>query len=598
MESKFEELQPYKSLLIIEFRVSPAKMALKEVFDDTIYVLGLDGKDQGVKLISRNGPTVIGKLEMAFAHFTRQQRASWTRNSEIVDTLNHLVLLCRYETFVGIFLSDPSLRNRLASRLDDSDGKGLAMMKRVPQARLNAAFVQGQTRTLWLSGIHRRTAVKADSKILSGVDLRDALNPLDDQTYNFTAARCMAEIAKSTIAVGVAPRKSRVWLGLSRSWSDFCEATTQLLSHLDTNTKYEPAPLPVLVRPVFEVKNVRDAFDVSIQPPELVSDDPSTQLINLAELEKWCYESNFDVTKTQGADFSARLVLERQLLGDISFSVNLSDVENVRIAASGQPISPSMKEKFEEALRLCNRSDWLNVRYDSGHTISNGSIHEVRYRDVAFNNFVWVDFNDFAVDIEKPTPLTAVGTKKSLFCWVQKHWPLRSKAKATGGWLVCDDGSMEIADFIHLDLIEGVPLLSLIHVKGAGSDKSGRSISVSNYEVVTGQAIKNLRYFDRLLLEEGLASGLKKKIGKLVWFNHVKKKREEFLDVLKIIGTNFRRQVVVLQPHVTKVCHDLARQHPKSPDAARLRQLDTLLFGAEMSCRGLQAELRVIAASK
>jgi len=598
MPTEFEDLHPYKSLLIGEFQAAPAKTALNEILQDMISVIGLDGQDDNLALIFESGPRTTGKLESAFVHFTQQQQASWTSDPAIFDTLNHLALVCRYKTLVGIFLSEPSLRNRVANRFGDMSGKGLGMLRRVPRTRLNAAFVQGETLTLWLSGVHRRTAVKADNKILSGVDLRNALNPLDDQTYNFTAARCMAELDKQRMPVGISPRKSRVWLGLSKSWSDFCQGTAQLLSHLDKTTRDDPTPLPVLVTPVGDGKNVKDAFDVSIQPPELVSDDPSAQLSNLAQLEQWAYESGFEILHTKGTDFTARVTLNKQLLGDIEFSVDLKDSEKVVIRATGKPASQNVKESFEEAIRLCNRSDWINIRYDSGHTINSGGIHEIRYRDLPFNNFTWVDFKDFDVNTEKPTPLTAIGKQSSLFCWVQRCWPIEPRGNALGGWLACDDGAMEIADFIHLDLTPRVPLLSLIHVKCAGSAKSNRSISVSNYEIVTGQAVKNLRHLDRLLLAEGLAAGLNKKISKLVWFNRAKNRRENFLDALDAIGTNFQRQVVILQPHVTMISHDAARQNPQSANAARLRQLDTLLFGAEMSCRGVQADLRVISASK
>ena len=61
-------------------------------------------------------------------------------------------------------------------------------------------------------------------------------------------------------------------------------------------------------------------------------------------------------------------------------------------------------------------------------------------------------------------------------------------------WLACDDGAMEIADFI---LFEAGPpgLIEVIHVKGAHSSSPNRGISVSAYEVVVGQAVKNLRFW-------------------------------------------------------------------------------------------------------
>jgi hypothetical protein len=70
-----------------------------------------------------------------------------------------------------------------------------------------------------------------------------------------------------------------------------------------------------------------------------------------------------------------------------------------------------------------------------------------------------------------------------LFAWVVNRF--------ADGWLTCDDGSGEVADFVHVS-IDGV--LTLVHVKGAKSNSKKRGIAVNAYEVVAAQAAKNLRY--------------------------------------------------------------------------------------------------------
>lgn len=190
-------------------------------------------------------------------------------------------------------------------------------------------------------------------------------------------------------------------------------------------------------------------------------------------------------------------------------------------------------------------------------------------------------------------PLDSTGKEKSLFCWVQQNWPFGDK----GGWLACDDGAGELADFVHIDDNLAVPMVSLIHVKGSGSKTANRGISVSDYEVVTGQAVKNLRHVDRDLLAEGLEKGIGKKISKLVWHDRKASTRSKFLTILKKIGANHTRQVIIIQPRVTKVRHDAARAKPTSVDATRLRQLDTLLIGADLSCRALNAGFKVLTAN-
>src|SRR5690606_13184391 len=104
----------------------------------------------------------------------------------------------------------------------------------------------------------------------------------------------------------------------------------------------------------------------------------------------------------------------------------------------------------------------------------------------------------------------------SLFGYMVKRWGIVEGQPGPSGWLACDDGSMESADFIHLDG-EG-RTLSLIHVKGSGTASATRGISVTDYEIVVGQAIKNLRHLDRGLLIEKLEAGTDHQIATATWF--------------------------------------------------------------------------------
>ena len=594
MKAILEHLRPYKSLILAE--VSNPKQPLNglvvELLDDLQTALKLDGTDQMLDLVERQAPAQIDQnTEVGFLQFTQSQTPAWTGQADITDKINQLVLVLRHGTSVAIYCSDPGLRPAVMSRIDDDNALGLAKLQRIKRARLNAAFVQGKTRTLWLSGVHRRTSIKADSKILSGADLQDALNPLDDQTYNFTAVRCAADVGTKTVTMGSVPRQSRVWFGRSKSWVDFCDSTIAILKHLQQVKKDQDAPLPILARPVANAAGVKAAFDFSFQTPELLGDNNLTDR-ELKALEQLAYDANTRVSSINGADFEAELSVEGVIAGTLTIKTDLANPERVTLAATCTVANDKYKDLMGHAVRFAHRPSCVSVRYDSGHTISDGMVVELRHRDIPFHAFEWVDFGNFNVDQEKPTPVGSTGKGKSLFCWVQQNWPLGGK----GGWLACDDGAGELADFVHIDHTLTVPMVSLIHVKGSGSKTANRGISVSEYEVVTGQAVKNLRHVDRDLLAEGLAKGVGKKIGKLVWHDRKPSTRAKFLTLLKQIGANHRRQVIIIQPRVTKVCHDAARARPTSVDAIRLRQLDTLLISAEMSCRALNAEFKVLTA--
>jgi hypothetical protein len=92
--------------------------------------------------------------------------------------------------------------------------------------------------------------------------------------------------------------------------------------------------------------------------------------------------------------------------------------------------------------------------------------------------------------------ITADGDE-SLFAWVVNQY--------AQGWLICDDSSGEIADFIHISA-DQTATLSLIHVKAAASADRRRRVAVGPYEVVASQAAKNTRYLSSQTLRDRIAA--------------------------------------------------------------------------------------------
>lgn len=162
------------------------------------------------------------------------------------------------------------------------------------------------------------------------------------------------------------------------------------------------------------------------------------------------------------------------------------------------------------------------------------------------------------------------------------------------GWLACDDGAGEKADFIHFD--EHSRTLSLIHIKASDSESAQRSVAVARYEVVVSQAIKNLRFLDRDNLRAGLLARANGNTLSMSWCSGNPCATADFIAALERIDARCERRVVILQPHLRSEVFHRATANPDSQDGRRLRQLNTLLVGAESSCRALGAKLTVIGA--
>jgi hypothetical protein len=597
---KLSELKPYKSLLLARVQSSaPVKGVVDNLLTDLRELLSL-GEDGPRTLISEVSEINARELAVGYLHYSEETPAPWTLNRNVVDQINHLILVCRRNRHLAIYLSDTRWRSGIVKQFGKTGTKGLSLLHRIPPGLLNAAFIKGAARTLWLSGAHARTSIKADNKILSGIELQDALDPLGDQTYYFTAARCASDFDEDIVAVGTSPRGSRIWVGSSRTWDEFANPVNAILKHLEATITPVDAPIPVVAVSSIDTTKIADAFDLGIIPPELLSDETNERARE--EMEEWAYYSHFRILKKSNADFTAEVTLNGTLLGTIEFQIDFADPENVKWRMESRAASDETEEALARAVTVCNRPTWVKIWYESGHTIAEGHVLKIRHRDMPFQDFSWVDFSGYDVTKEKPSTLdlAVIGEENSLFCWVKNSWPLDGFGDSAGGWLACDDGSMELADFIHLDDKSVPPRLSLIHIKASDNASPNRGVSVSDYEIVTSQAVKNFRYLDRTILTEGLESGVGKKVGKLVWYNRrrAKQGRTGMLKALQNIGTNYRRQVVIIQPRLTQAREEYARKHTKSRDAARLRQLDTLLLEQENSCHGLQASLSVICAKE
>jgi hypothetical protein len=349
-------------------------------------------------------------------------------------------------------------------------------------------------------------------------------------------------------------------------------------------------PYPVLGRAEGSLKDVKDAFDVSLAPPEyLYDEDPDL----VAQLENLLQQATWTVKAARGPDCVLLLKLPDRVH---KFKIEIRATRD-GVQHTVTPIEKEPSQEVEEIAGLCRRADLLKVFYDSLHTFSDGQIFEVKTRPFPFP-VKDGDFSKHDITLEKPRPagqdkgldLSRIGEARepSLFTWVWQHYKQ--------GWLWCDDGSGEIADFIHLD--PGRSTLSLIHIKAAHSDSPKRGISVSAYEVVCSQALKNLRYTERQELEQPLKEKLESKDAKIVrgWHNGkaVSPGSNAFWSAIKNVRySDLIRRVVIVQPHVRKSLLP-ANLSANTSHVRQARLLYTLLHGIKADVDRYGVEFEVV----
>lgn len=632
---RVDQLQPYKSLLLARIQDSATVTELiGDCLDDVEEILELkeegeagDEERQRIK-INRADPegTTQGGLDNGFLYYQLRKPVSWTETDEVRDIENHLILLTRKVEigFLAVYASENSRRRKIRSSFAPSSYEGFQHLTTVDPDRLNKGFFGDTVRTLWLSGMHRRVPVKADAKILSGQSLEYALDPVNDQTFYFTAARSQSDLFGT---VGLSPKKSRIWTSRSNNWEEYRSGVAQILGRLDraADEDESDSPLPVLANLMTEISDLGAPYDVALQPPELLNSDVEERE-EREELEEWAYNAHFDVSEdSDSPNVEATLYHRDNEIGSIEIEIDASDpteveIEEVQIDPDPRDVNDEDKGKLlKEIKRLCSRTKHMKVYYDSGHTLGGGSLYSIQFRDPEFESFEYGDFSGYdeaeKYDITKEKPdsievgeddtsrtnWAVVGEDNSLFSWVVNNWPDWEQTEdGPEGWLVCDDGSGEIADFIHLreDESEEAPILSLVHVKAAGSE-NGR-ISVGKYDKVSSQAVKNLRDLDPSHLSEDLPEEVAQKVEgldweedeDLVWQDGEKASRDDLLDEIRSLGSDHQRRAFVVQPHIRG--DYLERKRESDPTSKRLRQLDMILNRAERACQDIGAKFQVV----
>jgi hypothetical protein len=605
-----DNLSPYLSLTMLQITGDePAKVfaqimrKLKEWSMGSgarIRALVNDGVDTSFIADDPDARWVLGDEYELDAFVAKcEQKPSWIKeDSPYIDVEHELCIVLRRNSIIGI--QSQLTRDQLLRWVDEPPGPPV---KRIPEGVMHAAYLQGEAKGLWLRGTHVRRSTKADSKNLSGTRLQDALLPHEDSSFAMGSARASLPtslgLAALTGTVGTTPRKSLAWGGKASNILDYLQKADEMLMLVEENLTLGLAvdqPFPLLAVEESDLTQVRGAFDFSILHSDDLRDthSVSTDLIEAADLlqngiieldgnvDSPLFQLQVGINGAIGGELVGRIERKRDGI-DFKFGYN--------------PSSPLTHEPAARAVLNALNSfagDLLTVYYESGHTIVQRGIYRRQSNSSPFPNWEFHDFSGFDIRREKPAVPSAdihsaIGQAgdDSLFSWVAKTF--------SKGWLTCDDGAGEIADFIHIDE-DG--RLSLVHVKSAKSDHR-RQVAVGPYEEVASQATKNVRYLSDSNLLRGLENSTVR--NPACWVDGARvPSRESFIEALKLRSATDESRVVIVQPHVSQdkhkeICHERDTDDlSNSRDILRLALLEALLNSARATVVGWGGDLRVI----
>lgn len=594
-----EQVKPYLSILVAS---CDGKSQLIESHNSIADILKIESGVDDASFSEANFIEVSNETYCYLSTYRIDKEPSWLKDSEIKDIEHHCIISFQKGKYAAYYFSEKGRKDQIRSFFGHSGY--LPNTKPMEIAELYHNFLdEDNVKMLWLNDITGKTTYKAESKVLGGDGVADALDPMSDQSYTLSAARTKTKLGSGEASIGINPFKSSLWRGPCRDWKTFEARINELLDKINTNSGKNNSPISVLAYPISDATNLSDAYDFSLVDPMFLPEDISPTKKDLLEnLQEYRIDTS---SSFSGPNICLDIFYKGKKVSGLTVEPEIAEFEvSFKVLSTNHVLKEKKRaELFERIFRF---PELVKCWYESGHAIVGGMVFQTSYRDVTFNNILWSDFDKYELDKEKPTnnkdvaELSKIGVQKSLFCWIKNFWcgawlsgnEFEPKEDANG-WLYCDDGAQEKADFINLAQCQGHYILTFIHVKSIKKkDNSNRKISVCAHDVVLNQAIKNLRYCDRKKLVDSLQERVDGADKKYCWKDGKKANANDFIKELSNIkaANNIRTRVVVVHPHTKKSVYK------QTPDDNNIkRQLNTLLVSTENAVRATNSDFYLIA---
>lgn len=546
----------------------------------------------------------------------------------------HVLTLIEHGLVLGVSTSATEVRDRVDRFLRTQTG-----LTAMTEVVLENAFLRSaQLRTLWLTGIHRKSPFKADSKVLTGQQLQTALNPLDDRTFRPSSGRADTglSVASGMAKVGVSPKRSYTWIGPTTDLQGFVSRFEALVGYIGARRTQAFSPLPILAQAVSQAPTtgaVFGAFDFAFIKPETVAGlDPA----KAAWLE--AFETCVAISTAGNAtDQNFTLYIHDRVHANpipsstqqdwqVDVSISLVDAKATATLNSNSQGWPRWTEFTELLHDLSMWSAW----YESGHCLGSGEWNILDARSSSYEGEITsVNFaaGNWSIEDEKPLSpnggraviWTQIGVDPSLFSWWIRDGmtvcfpPFNHSTDPNSfAYAICDDGANELADFVVLAKHQCFATHTnpshfafvMVHIKGASSSKPNRAMAPKQYEEVLGQATKNLGRVQFPATRDYLLGRLSRGNAMLWEWNggqfQVSLSRGAVLPqsapvratLANFNGQRLHLHVIVVQPH--QIAGNFQVAMNQTPVDFKTHMLCTLLCATDGAARASSAKLRIV----
>lgn len=283
-------LHPYCTFLVLEYVGGAVERAVLSMLDllkeglrprgsrnSTLLASGFD--DQQRTLIVVADDDAESGLD-GFV-FSDANEPSWASESGYTDVEHHLAVVYARRKLLAVH-APARLRKMVVRRI--RKGPNRPPFRLVAPRLLREAFLAGETKGLWLRGVHPTSPTKPDAKNLSGQRLQDALDMFDDSTFTLGAGRAVLPDDPSRMAlrgtVGTTPGEGVVWNRPSDDFTGFVQTAREVLDfvHKMSISADPPSVLfPQLATELDSLQGVEGAYELVISDPHFLPPETSDE---------------------------------------------------------------------------------------------------------------------------------------------------------------------------------------------------------------------------------------------------------------------------------------------------------------------------------
>lgn len=545
MPLSISDLVPFFQVVIFEcdkgLKIEELELSIKTAIDNK----NKDSKHyfEIVSTVQKSNPIILHVLHKFFPSWYVQEYVSKDDSVKYLENIeNDLLIAYKSEQYLFIHSQCDAIINLGIEAIEILNQAGQRIVK-IGNNRMHKIlnYSDIQFRTLGIQNIFNAGGTAAEAKAYFSRNAKYSLTPSFDAGYGFSY--CLGAISENDemIPFGCSAKKSKVWGTWVDNIDEFKDNCDNLKDILNSTTDSK-SRIDLLVAP----KSISDissyeVFDIYIDYNIARKGFIAIFYENIQYIDWSCYLND---TKKNTICFIAT-DLGKSIHFEVSFAYNVTTQSFEfsyldGISASIQVLKDNEQNERRtktDLVEYLNKQNNFTIIFSKGLAYRNAAFWEDNRLKKRYTKSIIEDWT--TVDIRKEDKKTTKKGKTNILTYLETKYLNDPNTEI----MINDNGANEVADLIWVTNKS----IILIHAKYSSGDKAG--LRVDDLQVVTSQAIKNLKHFisesyDSKSLDRLYKNDKKKKYTNLSDF------KKQYLAAIR--DYDIRNECWIVQPGISK----------------------------------------------